>query len=93
MLLSPVMNLFAGEPNGKKFRAAVDRRSKSKEDGASFGALLLGAAEESLLAETLDAPPGVVWEKNTKSYVAAPRFDASAPPAEEQAPVSAVGAA
>ena len=49
------MNLFAGEPNGKKFRAAVDRRSKSKEDGASFGALLIGAAEESLLTETLDA--------------------------------------
>ena len=87
VLLSPALNLFAGEPNGKKFRAAVDRRSK--EDGDSFGALLLGAAEESLLAETLDAPPGVVWDHTARGYVAAPRFDAAAAAAEEQEPMSA----
>ena len=70
------MNLFAGEPNGKKFRAAVDRRFK--EDDASFGSLLLGAAEESLLPETLDAPPGVVYDLHSKSYAPGPHYAAAA---------------
>lgn len=70
VLLSPLLNLFAGEPHGKQFRAAVDRRFH--EEGHSFSSLLLGAAEETLLPQTLDAPPGLLWHPYSKSYYRGP---------------------
>jgi len=40
--------------------------------------VLLGSAEHSLLAETLDAPPGMLWNQNGKCYEPGPYFAASA---------------
>ena len=66
VLLSPCLNLFhAGEPMGTKFRARIDRLQH--EDGLSFSEVLLGAAEEALLPETL-VPPGAVWNHNARCY-------------------------
>mmetsp|Transcript_62694 Transcript_62694/g.104332 ORF Transcript_62694/g.104332 Transcript_62694/m.104332 type:complete len:397 (+) Transcript_62694:160-1350(+) len=56
VLLAPAINLFAGEPNGKRFRAELDRRAK--DSSLNLRSVLLGSAEASLLPETLDAPPG-----------------------------------
>ena len=42
LLLSPALNLFSGEPYGKKFRAAMDTRAK--DETLSFSQLVLGAA-------------------------------------------------
>ena len=67
LLLSPALNLFSGEPYGKKFRAAMDTRAK--DETLSFSQLVLGAAEDCLLPETLDAPPGATWDQNSKVYV------------------------
>ena len=47
-------------------------------DDLSFSEVLLGSAEHSLLAETLDAPPGMLWNQNGKFYEPGPYFAASA---------------
>jgi hypothetical protein len=65
--LAPTLNLFAGEPNGRKFRAALD--ALAKDDSPSLPGLLLGAATDTLLPETLDAAPGLVWHKNSAAYM------------------------
>ena len=70
MLLSPALNLFTGEPFGKKYRAALDGLTKDDAE-TPIGDLLLRAADATLRADTLDAPPGVVYDQYTKEYVAA----------------------
>ena len=50
-------------------------------DDLSFSEVLLGSAEHSLLAETLDAPPGSQYHWATRSYTAA---DAHAVGEEEE---------
>lgn len=66
LLLAPALNLFAGEPNGKIFRREVD--TLALDDSLSAGSVLLRSAEAALSAETLDAPPGYVWDKHEKVY-------------------------
>ena len=67
LLLAPTLNLFAGEPYGKKYRAAMDTRAK--DESLTFRQLVLDAAQDCLLPETLDAPPGATWDKNNKIYL------------------------
>ena len=76
VLLSPCLNLFAGEPMGKKFRAKMDDKMQSGDD-LSLSAVLLGAAEEALLPETLDMPPGMLWNQNSKCYEPGPYYTAA----------------
>ena len=64
LLLSPVVNLFAAEPRGKKFRAALD--SLQSED-LCFSDHLMRAAD-TLLPETLDACPGSRWLQSERCY-------------------------
>ena len=80
LLISPALNLFAGEPQGKAFRRTVDQIATSD---ASLPAsdVLRRAAAEALLAETLDAPPGSQYHWATRSYTAA---DAHAVGEEEE---------
>jgi len=77
VLISPCLNLFAGEPMGKKFRAQIDNRMQSGDD-LSLSQVLLGSAEAALLPETLDMPPGMVWNQNSKLYEPGPYFAAAA---------------
>ena len=70
VLLSPALNLFTGEPFGKKYRAALDGFTKDDAE-TPIGDLLLRAADATLRADTLDAPPGVVYDQYTKEYVPA----------------------
>ena len=70
LLLAPTLNLFAGEPYGKKYRAAMDAAQKeAAAGGGSISSLVLGVAEGTLRADTLDAPPGAEWDLNGKEYV------------------------
>ena len=62
-------------------------------DDLSFSEVLLGSAEHSLLAETLDAPPGMLWNQNGKCYEPGPYFAASAAVAAAPEPASAAFAA
>jgi len=87
LLLGSAVNLFAGEPHGKQFRRAVDKHSHAQRPAA---AALLAAAEETLMADTLDAPPGFVWDHHSRVYrpaaeVEAERVAARAAAAEERA--------
>ena len=54
--------------------------------------MLLGSAEHSLLAETLDAPPGMLWNQNGKFYEPGPYFAAAVAAAAPE-PASAAFAA
>lgn len=38
------------------------------DDALAFSEVLLGAAEATLLPETLDVPPGAVWNQNARCY-------------------------
>lgn len=77
LVLAPALNLFAGEPRGKKFRAALDTRAK--DDSLGFSSLLLGAAEDVLLPETLDSAPGYEWDHAARCYVPPDASPAAAP--------------
>ena len=61
-------------------------------DDLSFSEVLLGSAEHSLLAETLDAPPGMLWNQNGKFYEPGPYFAAAVAAAAPE-PASAAFAA
>ena len=65
LLIASAVNLFAGEPHGKQFRRAVDQHGK----GIPAAQVLLNAAEEALLPETLDAPPGHQWDHRERAYL------------------------
>ena len=78
LLIKPAVNLFAGEPHGKSFRRAVDETAADKSIPA--GQVLLRAAGQALLDETLDAPPGHLWDYTARAYVS-PREHASPSPA------------
>ena len=52
---------------------------QSGED-LSLSAVLLGAAEEALLPETLDMPPGMVWNQNSRCYEPGPHAAAGLAP-------------
>ena len=68
LLIAPPLNLFAGEPHGKTFRRTIDQMAAAdKQRGAAD--MLLAAANEVLLDETLDAPPGWRWDYREKLYV------------------------
>jgi len=69
LLLAPVLNLFATEPHGKQFRASIDTRAK--DPSVRIDDLLLRAAEDTLMPETLDAPPGTVWHRHEGLYLPA----------------------
>jgi hypothetical protein len=45
-------------------------------DDLSLSQVLLGSAEAALLPETLDMPPGMVWNQNSKCYEPGPYFAA-----------------
>lgn len=47
-------------------------------DDLSLSQVLLGSAEAALLPETLDMPPGMVWNQNSKLYEPGPYFAAAA---------------
>ena len=47
-------------------------------DDLSLSEVLLGSAEAALLPETLDMPPGMVWNQNSKLYEPGPYFAAAA---------------
>ena len=66
LLLAPAVNLFAAEPNGRKYRRAIDAHARDRS--ISAGDVIRRAADEALLAETLDAPPGAVWDHHEKAY-------------------------
>lgn len=68
LLLAPALNLFTGEPHGKKFRRVVDEIAAA-DRGLSAANILRRAAAETLLDETLDAPPGAKWDHMRKVYV------------------------
>ncbi|KAL1499031.1 hypothetical protein AB1Y20_013547 [Prymnesium parvum] len=67
LLLAPALNLFAGEPHGKMFRRRVDELAS--DPSISAGSIILRSAEDTLLAETLDAPPGYVWRHDERAYL------------------------
>lgn len=68
LLLAPPLNLFAGEPHGKAFRRTIDQMANAdKQRGAAD--MLMSAAQEVLLDETLDAPPGWRWDHRERLYV------------------------
>ena len=46
-------------------------------DDLSLSQVLLGSAEAALLPETLDMPPGMVWNQNSKLYEPGPYFAAA----------------
>jgi hypothetical protein len=46
----------------------VDRTMQGGDDALAFSEVLLGAAEATLLPETLDVPPGAVWNQNARCY-------------------------
>ena len=64
------MHLFAGEPHGKHFRRRVDELSKDAARPAAD--ILRIASEETLLPQTLDAPPGATWDPVERVYREAP---------------------
>lgn len=66
LLIAPALNLFALEPNGRKFRRAVDERSK--DPSLSAADVIRFAADEALLPATLDAAPGWVYDKYAREY-------------------------
>jgi len=71
LLIAPALNLFAGEPNGKTFRRVVDEIANA-ERTLSAADVLRRAAEQTLLPETLDAPPGARWDHRSKQYFEPP---------------------
>ena len=66
ILLAPVFNLFAGEPYGKKFRAKLD--AYASDVSRPISDIVLASAQETLLPETLDAPPGALWDHHARCY-------------------------
>ena len=66
LLLAPVTNLFAAEPNGKRFRCELDARAR--DASATVRDVILGAAEASLSDAALDAPPGAEWDSRERRY-------------------------
>ncbi len=69
LLVAPVVNLFAGEPNGKKFRVALDAATKKSKEEVSFSSMLLGSARSTLSAETLLVSPGTQWDFRERCYL------------------------
>ena len=67
LLLKPAVNLFASEPNGKKFRKAVD--AMAMNSAKTSGEVLRNAAQATLKASTLDAPPGFEYDRHRDEYV------------------------
>lgn len=82
LLMAPALNLFANEPNGKRFRRTVDEIARSAPT-LSAAELLRKAADESLRPDTLDAPPGYRWDYGSRSYV----------PPDEREPIARVDSA
>ena len=72
VLLSPALNLFTGEPFGKKYRAALDGLTKDDAE-TPIGDLLLRAADATLRADTLDAPAAQTVMATYRGFVEAIR--------------------
>ena len=66
LLLAPITNFFAAEPNGKRFRCELDARAR--DASATVRDVILGAAEASLSDAALDAPPGAEWDSRERRY-------------------------
>ncbi len=66
LLLAPITNFFAAEPNGKRFRCELDARAR--DASATVRDVILGAAEASLSDAALDAPPGAEWDSRVRRY-------------------------
>lgn len=86
ILLKPAVNLFAGEPNGRKFRRAIDASFADKS--RPVGEVLWQAAHETLREDTLDAPPGYEWDTHAREYVPSPLSSARNPTLAAEAQAS-----
>lgn len=73
LILKPALSLFTNEPKSKMFRRRAGellaQKDASGESLLSTAEALRRAAEEELLPQTLDAPPGTVWHSHSKEYL------------------------